>query len=174
MTFLERYKADRAQELELNKFSGDLEKSFLQAAAVLNGASATVFLSFVGTTIGKVKLKPLLVSASMGFWIIGLVAAIAAGFVAYRAQDVFGRATRHRRDGTGLRILGESYREAMGVSRDDTPDTLMCRAGQRQAQAETRWAWATGIGVASVILFCTGAGFALWTVLKAAPIPHAP
>ena len=172
--FLERYKADRTQELELNKFSGDLEKTFLQAAAVLNGGSATIFLSFIGSTIDKTKADPRLVSAAFSLWLAGLIGAIIAGFIVYRAQDYFARATRNRRDATGLAILDGSYRRAMNISPDDTPETLRCRAAQKQEQAERRWKWATGIGVASVVLFCLGAGFALATVLKASPVPHPP
>ena len=173
-TFLERYKADRAQELELNKFSGELEKTFLQAAAILNGGSATIFLSFIGSTLDKTKVNPRLVSVAFGLWLAGLIGAIIAGFVAYRAQDYFARATRNRRDGTGIAILDGSYRQAMGVSRDDTPATLLCRAARQQEQAEWRWKLATGTGVASVVLFCLGAGFALATVLTAAHVLHSP
>ena len=172
--FLERYKADRTQELELNKFSGELEKTFLQAAAVLNGGSATIFLSFIGSTIDKTKANPRLISAAFCIWLAGLLGAIIAGFVAYRAQDYFARATRNRRDATGLDVLGDSYRRAMSVSRDDTPATLSCRAALRQTQAEMRWNWVTGIGIASVVLFCLGAGFALATVLTATHLVHTP
>ena len=88
-TFLERYKADRTQELELSKFSGELEKTFLQAAAVLNGGSATIFLSFIGSIIEKTKSNSWLVSAAFISWLIGLILVLIAGFVAYRAQDRF-------------------------------------------------------------------------------------
>ena len=172
--FVERYKADRTQELELNKFSGELEKTFLQAAAVLNGGSATVFLSFIGSTLDRAKPDPWLVSAAFGLWLAGLIGSIVAGFIAYRAQDYFARATRNRRDGTGLNVLGDSYRKAMSISQDDTAATLLCRAGQRQEQAERHWSWVTAIGVASVVLFCLGAGFALATVLTAVPLAHSP
>ncbi len=173
-TFIERYKADRTQELELSKFSGELEKTFLQAAAVLNGGSATIFLSFIGSTINKTKASPRLVSAAFCLWLAGLLMSIIAGFVAYRAQDYFARATRNRRDGTGLNVLGDSYRQSMSISRDDTSATLLCLAGRRQEQAERRWRWATGISVASVAFFCLGAAFALATVLTAVPVMHSP
>src|SRR4051794_22572314 len=48
-----RYTADRAHELELEKVSAQYELGFIQAAGILNGASATVFLSFLGSTIDK-------------------------------------------------------------------------------------------------------------------------
>ena len=81
--FLERYKADRALELEISKFSGALERGFLQATAVLNGGSATVFLSFVGTTAGRVRVSTPLLATTFLLWLLGPVASLIAGFIAY-------------------------------------------------------------------------------------------
>lgn len=173
-TFVERYKADRALELEISKFSGSLERSFLQAAAVLNGGSATVFLSFVGTTVGRVRVSTPLLATTFVLWLVGLVASLVAGFIAYRSQDFFGRAVRNRRDAAGVTVLGGSYTRSMGVLPSDDAAVLAKRAGERQVTAESLWRWATWIGVASVILFGLGAGFALGTVLTAVPIGRVP
>lgn len=172
--FLERYKADRALELEFSKFSGALERSFLQATAVLNGGSATVFLSFVGSTAGRVQVHTSLLAIALVLWLFGLVASLLAGFIAYRAQDKFGSAVRNRRDAAGVTVLGESYTRSMGVIPTDDAAALAKRGGDRQYAAERLWRWATEIGVASVILFGCGAVFALSTVLTAAPVGSAP
>ncbi len=172
--FMERYKADRALELELSKFSGDLEKSFLQAAAVLNGGSATVFLSFIGSTTDKVKVDPYLLSMSFIAWIAGLTFALTTGWIAYQAQSGFLRAARNKRHVSGIEILGEAYRIAMAVRPQDTPETLRKHSNDLQKDAEKRWNQAGRFGLGSIGLFGTGAVLALLTVLLASPIRHVP
>ena len=85
--FLARYAADRTHELELEKVSAQYELGFIQAAGILNGASATVFLSFLGSPVDKLEVNSLLWSASLVVWLLGLIVAVVAGTVAYIAQD---------------------------------------------------------------------------------------
>jgi CRP-like cAMP-binding protein len=172
--FMERYKADRALELELSKFSGDLEKSFLQAAAVLNGGSATVFLSFIGSTSDKVRVDPYLLSMSFIAWVTGLTFALTTGWIAYQAQSGFIRAARNKRHVSGLEILGESYRLSMAVAAHDTVETIREHSNSLQRDAEKRWKQAGHFGLGSICLFGVGAILALLTVLLAAPIRHIP
>ena len=84
---LERYKADRAHELEVEKFSSQFETAFIQSSALLNGAFAAGFLAFYGGTIDKLITSKKLVITSFGCWLVGLFLAILAGHVTYYGQQ---------------------------------------------------------------------------------------
>src|SRR3954462_7966382 len=84
---LERYKADRAHELEVEKFSAQFEIAFIQSCVLLNGAFAAGTLAFYGATIEKINISKELLLGSFGCWLIGLSLGIIAGGVAYYAQQ---------------------------------------------------------------------------------------
>ena len=170
--YLERYKADRAHELELEMIAGGLERAVLQVAGLLNGASATVFLSFLGSTADKVKVSAGLLTATFAWWLLGLLISILSGVDAYAAQQHFIAVYRSRRHEGGLKVSEAEYRKASGVQEDHGPDYFVKRAGERYDRGEGRWGRAKRFGTASVILFALGAIFALATVLSAAPVKH--
>jgi hypothetical protein len=120
-----RYNADRAHELELDKITGLYELAFFQAAAILNGVSATVFVSFFGSTLDKVRVAGGFLSASFFLWLLGLFLALWGGHVAYEAQKRFVSARRNRRHATGARAArGQTQGLAVSNWHFDVPHSL--------------------------------------------------
>jgi hypothetical protein len=169
--FLTRYEADRNHELELDKVAAQYELVFLQAAGILNGASATVFLSFLGSTLDKlIHVNSRLWIMSFLAWLLGLVVAIIAGSIAYRAQETVVRAIRNRRHAAGLNLLEESYRTVAGVESNITSTSLWERAQSQQSDGDRGLKTALYMGIGSVALFVLGACLALATVLTSVPM----
>jgi hypothetical protein len=170
-----RYNADRAHELELEKITGLYELAFFQAAAILNGVSATVFLSFFGSTFDKVRVESGLLAVSFFLWLAGLFFALWGGHVAYEAQKRFVSARRNRRHATGARVMGASqYARLLGVTIEEDSDTLYARADRTQTEAQQGWNRARYIGVGSMTIFLVGAILALVTLLTSVAAPKQP
>jgi len=170
-----RYNADRAHELELEKITGLYELAFFQAAAILNGVSATVFVSFFGSTLDKVRVESGFLAGSFFLWLVGLCLALWGGNVAYEAQKRFVSARRNRRHATGARVMGASqYARLLGVVIEEEPDALYERANLTQREAQRGWNRGRYIGIASMTLFLAGAVLALVTLLTSATTPKQP
>ena len=165
--YLQRYIADRTHELELEKIAGALERTFLQVAGVLNGASATVFISFLASTADKVKTNPFLLTMTFVLWISGLCVSIIAGASAYKAQQHFMSEYRVRRHEGGLRLFETEYRRASGVNQEHSAAHFAQRANNENSSGEMNWSRARRFGLTSIIFFFIGAVFALATVLMA-------
>ena len=138
-------------------------------------SSATVFVSFLGSSLDKLQVNRWLWAAGFGSWLLGLVVAIIAGTIAYRAQETFVRAIRNRRHSAGLAVLGDSYRKAASIEPNQTNETLHACSLELQSSGDKGWKFAWLIGIISVCFFLVGACLALATVITAVPItPHAP
>lgn len=170
-----RYNADRAHELELDKASGQYELAFFQAGAILNGASATVFLSFLGSTLTKFELRSGFLIASFLLWIAGLAVALWGGNLSYEAQKEFVSARRNRRHATGARAMGHArYARLLGVHIEETFEVLFKRAEETQKRAQKRLNTAQRFGLASMFIFGFGALSALVTVIVSLPNAQSP
>lgn len=164
--FLERFKADQAHELELDRILATYELRFFQLAGLLNAAAVTLFLSFFGSTIGKLHAdRGLLVGASIA-WLAGLMLSIWAGIIAYRAQEAFMRHVRMGRNAAGLKVAGEQYRAVHNLTPADTATTIDERAHETYQQALADWHRARLIGIICIGFFGLGVAIALriiWT-----------
>jgi hypothetical protein len=168
--FLARYTADRAHELELEKVSAQYELRFIQAAGILNGASATVFLSFLGSTIDKLEMSSALWIASVLIWLLGLIGAVVAGASAYKSQEKFVDSRRSRRNAAGLRVMRSSYRTTFSIGPEATPEVLDDKANDLNRDGDKYLWFSWCIGLLSITFFGIGAGLALAVVLTANPL----
>src|SRR4051812_39795826 len=87
-----KYELDRQHELELDKVLARYEIAFLQVSLLLNGASATAFVSLLGNTYKELFEKASLhVYLCLAFWLLGVLFALISGFQAYKSQKSFVR-----------------------------------------------------------------------------------
>lgn len=135
-----KYSSDWANKLELEKATGQFEFAYLRGLLLLNGASATAFVFVVASGFkGVVRHAPTLFAAALGCWLAGLLVAVVAGQVAYRAQRHFAHQLRFRRYALGIGILGENSPPILGTRRGGERDRRSyARAGDRSARARQR------------------------------------
>jgi hypothetical protein len=158
---LERYKSDRAHELEVEKFSAQFETTFIQSSALLNGALAAGFLAFYGVTIDKLITSKKLVIASFGCWLSGLILAILAGYMAYYAQQNIVSMLRNRRHMRGVESLGEEYPHLLGSPRQRPLPELVRLAKQQEIKSSVGIWSSRLLGFASLLAAVLGAVSAL-------------
>jgi hypothetical protein len=158
---LERYKADRAHELEVEKFSAQFEIAFIQSSVLLNGAFAAGVLAFYGATIDKVILSKKLLLGSFVCWLIGLSLGIIAGGIAYYAQQNIVSLLRNRRHERGIHSLGEEYPHLLGSPRQHPIEKItdMIREQECKGKIGIWLAWL--FGGLSLLAAITRAFFAL-------------
>ncbi len=164
-----RYNADRTHEVELEKVSAQYELAFFQAAALLNGGSSTVFVSFLGSTLARLDVRSVFLLVSFLLWIAGLGLALWGGYQGYEAQKHFVSARRNRRHAIGTQALGEErYARLLGVGTPDSAETLSARAEKYQNDATLGFNRARSYGLWSMALFLVGAILAVGTVMNTA------
>lgn len=161
---LERYRADRAHELEVEKFSAQFETAFFQTSALLNGAFAAGFLAFYGTTIDKLTTYKLLVVISFACWMFGLLLAISAGYFAYSAQQNIVSMLRNRRHERGMLTLGENYPHLLGSLSQRPLDELRRLAADQDRKSGRGMKCSRFLGFASLCLAMCGGLSALATI----------
>jgi len=150
-----KYQLDREHELELERASVHYEIGFLQAIFFLNGGSATVFLSVVGSQVKRVySSHPGTLVFAMFFWIAGLLVAIIAGYRAYEAQKTFVSEMRARRHMSALRISSDP--ETVGLNPGETFEHFREQARRRTLLGNAQWLEAVKIGAVSVACFSIG------------------
>jgi hypothetical protein len=117
---LERYKADREHELELNKATAAYEHAWIRAATALNGGAAAAFVTLLGV-VWKTGEHPWpWAVAALLSWAMGLLVISAATNKALQAQV---------RYADGLRL----WRETEEVRRfKDDQDRLLPYERQRE------------------------------------------
>jgi hypothetical protein len=161
---LERYKADRAHELEVEKFSSQFETAFIQSSALLNGAFAAGFLAFYGGTMDKLITSKKLVITSFGCWLVGLFLAILAGHVTYYGQQTIVSMLRNRRHARGVESLGEKYPHLLGSPNQRPLPELVTLAGRQEFKSKIAIWSARVLGVGSLLVAILGAASALATI----------
>jgi hypothetical protein len=71
---LERYKALRAHELELNRATAEFERAVLQPLFLLNGGASVAVLGLLGAVSERITKEGIQqVDMGLYFWAIGLV-----------------------------------------------------------------------------------------------------
>jgi hypothetical protein len=103
---MEKYKLDRAHELELNKFAHALEMERLKILSYLNGGAVGVYLVLMKEALSKSEAGLILASSmAVLFWLLGLIAAACAIRSNLTAQVEFARAYHRRRRATEWRTF---------------------------------------------------------------------
>lgn len=97
---LEKYKADRVHELELNKFAHAFEFERLKILQLLNGGAFTVAVGFSDALTGASGASRCLALAGIAAWVGGLIAAAWAAQLALDTQVRFSSAYHRRRRAT--------------------------------------------------------------------------
>lgn len=117
-----KYGYDREHELELNKFTHNLEVEQLKLLILLNGGAATALLAFADGPVAANAVAWLLLPVLL--WLIGLVVAAWATLTMREAQSAFSKFYRHRRNATEWRLLADAFRQRgvalpLGISDDE-------------------------------------------------------
>lgn len=103
-----KYELDRAHELELNKFTHNLEMDQLKLLILLNGGAATALLTFADGAILARTLPWLLLPVLL--WLAGLIIGAQATIKMREAQSAYAKFYRHRRNATESRHLAAAFR----------------------------------------------------------------
>jgi hypothetical protein len=104
---LEKYRLDRAHELELNKATLLYEHENLKILSYLNGGAAFLYVGFLGTTLKQAN-GPSMSSHGwpVGLWALGLLATAMALWLMYESQVKFTQAYYARRRAEEKRQFG--------------------------------------------------------------------
>lgn len=176
----EKYKLDRAHELELNKFTHVLEVERMKLLTYLNGGAAAAWLTFSKASpssddalaAAALVIPPLI-------WLVGLLLASVATQATFKTQRSFTQAYHRRRRADEWRILRRSYGDVelsrilprlpgtadlaeeieFGRSADEFADT-----GQRAAVWVMAWTFAS---VGAFVLGALAAGVLTWVTQMA-------
>jgi hypothetical protein len=152
---LTQFELDHAHELELERASVHYEVGFLQAIFFLNGGSATVFVSMVGSQFEQLySTHPIALVYALFFWIAGLLVALVAGFCAYEAQKTFIGEIRARRHISALRICSDP--EKVGLKPGESVEYFREQVRARRLKGGAQWNEAVKIGGVSVVCFTIG------------------
>jgi hypothetical protein len=172
---LEKYKLDRAHELELNKFAHALEVERLKILSYLNGGAIAVLLALFKEGLENVPaIGRIGIAVSVAFWIAGLYAAARATQLNLETQIEFNRAYHRRRRAIEWRLLATKYTvdaltRAVGTHSDDRtlpPDEEYDAAARAAVDVGTIKAKrVTETARASVVLFMCGAAVATISVI---------
>lgn len=160
-----RYAADRAHELQLDVVTAEYETTYFRSLALLNGGSATAFITLAGANFTTVVGKAFVwFSLAMLVWIAGLVTAVAAGQLGYYGQKSFVNAHRTKRKASvrasltegGSVPLSEDDAALIELEADVSHGELERQRQEREAAAEAQWKRAIYVSYLSVILFVLG------------------
>lgn len=163
-TAIAKYQADRAHELEMDRAAGAYEQAYFKGLFALNGGSAAAFVALQGKDMPLLVSSPRLAWGALACWLLGVIVAYVAGWIAYEAQKKFAAAMRARRHAVALRLYGRHEQAVLGTSPDDTPESLKRVAEARQGDGDDGWTSAILIGLGSVVLFAVGAVLAALAV----------
>lgn len=105
---LTKYGYDRQHELELNKFTHNLEMEQLKLLILLNGGAATALLTFADGSILARTLPWLLLPVLL--WLAGLIIGAWATIEMRDAQSGYSKFYRHRRNATEWDYLVYAFR----------------------------------------------------------------
>jgi hypothetical protein len=125
---LERYKADRAHELELNKATAEYEHAWLRVVTALNGGAAGAFVTFLGVVWKAGEHSWQFPVFALVSWAAGLLVISAATNMALQAQ------TRYA---GGLRLWREI--EEIRQFKKDNERRLSYERQRKEADQPRRW-----------------------------------
>jgi hypothetical protein len=108
---LEKYRTDRAHELELNKFTHTLEMERLKILQLLNGGAFTVVVGFSDALVAATPLSRGFAVIAILCWIVGLAGAAHAAQLALDLQRGFTQAYHNRRRAIEWRLLHGKYKD---------------------------------------------------------------
>ena len=159
-TAMEKYRLDRAHEIELNRATSAFESSLIQPLLLLNGGAIVTFLALLGAIWDRSDsvIIPLVVLA-VGCWVLGLLLAALTIFGGYISQRAFTQAIHRRR---------RMFENAQGLfePQDDDQANYTESAVQERMRAGRRWrTTAIWTGVASLLSFVIGAMPAIWMMI---------
>jgi hypothetical protein len=164
-----KYELDRQHELELDKVLAQYEIAFLQVSLLLNGASATAFVSLLGDIYKELFEKASLqVYLCLTFWLLGVLFALISGFQAYKSQKSFVRAYRSRRNAISVSLLRGSDELLLSTKPHATPESLGKEANEARDQGSTEWKRVRWLGSISIVFFALGVGTAALALTNAA------
>ncbi len=138
---LEKYKADRVHELELNKFAHAFEFERLKILQLLNGGAFTVAVGFSAVLTGASGASRCLALAGIAAWVGGLIAAAWAAQLALDTQVKFSQAYHRRRRAMecyaldGLETPPDGVKAMLGTL-PESPDPTAPPASTETAAAE--------------------------------------
>jgi hypothetical protein len=107
---IEKYKLDRAHELELSKFTHALQMERLKLLTFLNGGAAAAWLTFSG--VGRPSENAWAAAALIFptlFWLVGLILASLATHFTLKSERASTRAYHRRRRSDEWRLLSREY-----------------------------------------------------------------
>jgi hypothetical protein len=164
---LEKYRADRTHELELNKISAMYELALPQVAVLLNGAAATAFVSFVGTNLRSVfDNAPGSSGLALLFWCAGILLALLAGYWSHEVQKGFAKAYRFRRIAIEITLLGHADEILLGHEKGATAECMGTKATKLRTKAGELGGRVKWFGVGSILCFVAGLASAACGILK--------
>jgi hypothetical protein len=104
------YERQREHELELNRAQAALEQGLLRNALLLNGAAATAYLTFVGSTDAGLPTAPMFL-ATLGTWSAGLFISVLGFNYTLKGQAAYAAAYKWRRRAIERVILTPALEE---------------------------------------------------------------
>lgn len=163
--FQATYIADRAHELEMQKFSGQLEFELLKGLFILHGGAAVAFVTYLKVAGGQSSAPRTPVELGLLAWLVGVFITGAAALNAYRGQRSFIDDVRLRRLSLTMRRLGRNAPEILGTLPEDTTEGLATRARAAQQTGTRTWQQAERLALISLGVFVLGAACAAWVVI---------
>jgi hypothetical protein len=161
----EKYRLDRLHELELNKATHNFEQESLKILSYLNGGAAAAYIGLLGKSV--VVAQPIASVAAVGSWAIGLLMASSALLSAYKAQVRFAQAYHKRRRAEEKRRFAGDVTRALVTDRSKTDKDYDLLAEPDVAEGKLLVDRAKHTGFRSILFFCVGLGFALYSVFPA-------
>jgi hypothetical protein len=162
---LEKYKLDRAHELELNRATVTYEHEVLKMLAYLNGGAAFVYIGFIGAQLkDKGAVPSWAASYAVASWSAGLLVTAVAIWAMYESQVGFTQAYHNRRRAEEKRQFHGVVAYLNVTDPCKTMEEYELYAGICLKKAKRRKLSAKLLGLLAILLFCLGLATALYAV----------
>lgn len=162
---LEKYRLDRAHELELNRATLNYEHESLKILAYLNGGGAGVYVGFLSSTLKQPGFVPNDSSIlAVAAWAMGLLAAAAALWVACESQVKFAQAYHARRRAEEKRRFAGIDANRLATDPEQTAESHEMDATEKVKEGRGGVAVVKRFGLASLVFFCLGLASALKSI----------
>ena len=176
---LEKYKADRVHELELNKVQGTLEATALFGLVLLNGAAIVAYLSFLGNVWDKSRVPNMPWSFGAVFtWGVGVALGALTALAGLWCQSAFAQAYRARRQAEEWRRATEEVglneaqaRDRLGLGHEENGAKLDEKANRLREEAGRWQSLSRRAAILGLVAFLLGVVFGLVAVGAASRPP---
>ncbi len=162
---LEKYRLDRAHELELNRATANYEQETLRMLSYLNGGAALLYSGFIGNlasdkaiTLAVAHLAPVIV------WSLGLLATMMSLWLMYESQVKFTQAYHARRRAEEKRSFEGFPQYANVTDPKKKAENYDSEAEGHVDEGRRIKKLAKLAGLSAVLLFIAGLMTALWAM----------